>query len=284
MSIQKSFVLPASFPSSKETLTGLRKALDIIRPFDFSVIEYYCEKCDAKSVRTLLDDYQSVFLGAALQKSQNLNLCSINADDRRKAVRELTECFLFAKEAGSQYVLINSGTRPKDENDDELCLNYLKESIIELHHRVKDIQILLEPGDREVEFHHLLGHTDMAVSFVEDIRAEVPNLSLVFDISHIAQLNEELYSSWSKAKQYCSHIHLANCVLNPLSSLYGDKHPLFSVTDGVYSHESASAFYQFLQDENLSLTIGIEIICSEASEHSFFDQLVSETGWFFKYK
>lgn len=284
MPIQKSFVLSATFPSSKNSLDGFQTALEFIKPFDYSMIEYYYENCDPESIRTLLGDYKSVFLGAALQKSQNLNLCSIKADDRKKAISALTECFLFARQAGSEYVLINSGSRPDQEKDDELCLKYLADSISELHHRVNDINILLEPGDRDVEYCHLLGHTQTAVSFVEDMRTEVPCLGLVFDISHIAQLNEDLYTSWNLAKKYCSHVHLANCVLNRLSPLYGDKHPLFSVTDGVYSHEYASAFYHSLQGENLSLTVGIEMICSEASEQSFFNRFVTETGWFFEYR
>ncbi len=284
MSIQKSFVLSAAFPSSRNSASGLQKAIDFIKPFDFAMIEYYCENCDAESVRTLMGDFRSVFLGAALQKSQNLNLCSKSAGDRKKAVDALTECFKFARQAGSEYVLINSGARPEQEKDDVICLNYLKESVSELHHREADIKILLEPGDRDVEYRHLIGHTDMAVSFVKDIRTEVPCLGLVFDISHIAQLNEDLYSSWSKVKKYCTHIHLANCVLNRLSSLYGDKHPLFSVLDGVYTHESASAFFRSLQKETLPLTVGIEMICSDSSEQSFFERFVSETDWFFKRK
>lgn len=282
MSIQKSFVLSAAFPSSRSSVAELQKAIDFIKPFDFTMIEYYCENCDADSVRGLMGNYRSVFLGAALQKSQSFNLCSKNAADRKKAVNALAESFKFARQAGSEYVLINSGARPEQEKDDAICLSYLKESISELHHRAAEIKILLEPGDRDVEYRHLIGHTDMAVSFVDDIRSEVPCLGLVFDISHIAQLNEELYSSWSMAKKYCSHIHLANCVLNRLSPVYGDKHPLFSVEDGVYSHESAAAFFNSMQKDALPLTVGIEMICSDASEQSFFERFVSETDWFFK--
>jgi len=58
------------------------------------------------------------------------------------------------------------------------------------------MEILLEPGDRDVEYRYLIGHTDMAVSFIEGVRSEVPCIGLVFDISHIAQLNEDIYSSW----------------------------------------------------------------------------------------
>lgn len=284
MPIQKSFVLSATFPSSRNSLDEFQKAFEFIRPFDFSTIEYYCENCDPQSIHTALGNYRSVFLGAALQKAENLNLSSKEAADRKRAVEMLADCFLFAKQAGSEHVLINSGARPEDERDDALCLSYLKESICELHHRVKDIHILLEPGDRDVEYNHLIGHTEMAVSFMKDIRTEVPCIDLVFDISHIAQLNEDLHSSWAMAKDYCSHVHLANCVLDRSSHLYGDKHPLFGIPGSVYSHESASSFYRFLQEETLPLTVGIEVISSGTSEQSFFERLVSETGWLFKYR
>ncbi len=283
MSVHKSFVLLSAVPSSKNSLEALKNAVELIKPYDFSCIEYYCENCNVDHVRKLLGKYKSVFLGAALQKAQGLNLCTPIAGDRRKAIDALAECFRFARQAGAKSVLINSGRRPEKEEYDTACLQYLKDSICELHQRVNDIDILLEPGDRDVEYHHLIGHTDMAVSFMDDILAEVPRISLVFDISHIAQLNEELYSSWELAKKHCTHVHLANCVLDRNSPLFGDKHPLFSVKGGVYTHETARAFFKHLQNENSTITAGIEMICSDVSEQRFFERFASETGWFFQH-
>ncbi|MHB8064318.1 MAG: sugar phosphate isomerase/epimerase family protein [Ruminiclostridium sp.] len=284
MPIPKSFVLSSAFPSSKTSFEALKKAVDYIKPYDFSMVEYYCEKCSADSVRKLLGEHQSIFLAAALQKTQGLNLCSPITDNRKRSVEALAECFLFAQQAGAKSVLINSGSRPENHKYDSICLDYLKDSICELHHRIKDIHILLEPGDRDVEYHHLIGHTDMAISFIKDIRSEVSCIDLLFDISHIAQLDEELYSAWNLAEKYCSHIHLANCVLDRSSLLYGDKHPLFSVKNGVYSHEAAKTFYQYLQNGNLPLTVGIEMICPEVSEQTFFEHFAAETRWFFNYR
>ncbi len=284
MSINKSFVLLSAFPSSKNGFNALKNAVEAIKPYDFSMIEYYCENCNADHVRKLFEEHQSVFLAAALQKAQELNLCTPIAGDRRKAIDALAESFRFARQAGAKSVLINSGRRPEKEEYDVACLEYLKDSIYELHQRVNDIHILLEPGDRDVEYRHLIGHTDTAVSLMHDIRAEVPCISLVFDISHIAQLNEDLYSSWEIAKKYCTHVHLANCVLHRDSQLFGDKHPLFSVKYGVYTHKTAQAFYNHLQNENNPITVGIEMICSSDSEQRFFECFASETGWFFQHK
>ncbi len=282
MSIHKSFVLTSAFPSSKTGFEALKSAVESIEPYDFSMVEYYCGNCRADQIRSLLGKYKSVFLAAALQKEQGLNLCTPIADDRKKAINLLSECFRFARQAGAQSVLINSGKRPENEVQDKECLKYLKDSICKLHQQVNDIQILLEPGDRNVEYHHLIGHTDMAVSFIDDICTDVPNISLVFDMSHIAQLNEDLYASWEMAKKHCTHVHLANCVLDRNSSLYGDKHPLFGVKGSVYSHDTARAFYEHLQSENRPIVVGIEMICHESSEQRFFERFASETGWFFR--
>ncbi len=284
MSINKSFVLLSAFPSSKDGFEMLKNAVESIKPYDFSMIEYYCENCNSDRIRKLFEEHQSVFLAAALQKEKGLSLCTPIAADRRTAINALAECFRFARQAGAKSVLLNSGRRPEQEEYDEECLRYLKDSICELHQRVNDIHILLEPGDRDVEYRHLIGHTDMAVSFIHDIRTEVPCISLVFDMSHIAQLNEYLYSSWEIAKKYCTHVHLANCVLNRNSQLFGDKHPLFSVKDGVYTHETAQSFYNHLQNENNLINVGIEMICSDDSEQRFFECFASETGWFFQHK
>ncbi len=284
MSINKSFVLLSAFPSSKTGFEPLKKAVEFIKPYDFSIVEFYCENCDTDHVRRLMDGYRGVFLAAALQKDQGLNLCTSAAGDRKKAVNVLAECLRFARQAGAESVLINSGTRPDNNEEDSLCLEYLRDSVCELHHRVSDIPILLEPGDRDIQYRHLIGHTDTAVSFIEDIRSDVPCISMVFDISHIAQLNENLYSSWEIAKKYCSHIHLANCVLDRNSPLFGDKHPLFSEKNSIYTHDTAKAFYQHLQMENKPISVGIEMICSEESEQSFFARFAAETGWFFQQK
>lgn len=282
MSVKKSIVLSTVFPSSKNSMDDLKKAVKFIKPFSFQVVEFYCANCNADDIYKILGKHEGVFLAAALQKERNLNISSYERSERRKALDALAECFSFAQQAGAKSVLINSGARPEDEKLDGVCLEYLKDSILELHNRVKGINILLEPGDRDVEYHHLIGHTDMAVSFIDSVQPVIPEIGLVFDTSHIFQLGEDLMHSWSIAEKYCNHIHLANCVLDRSSPMYGDKHPSFGYDGGVFNHEAARRFYNFLLNENRSLTVGIEVICREKNEQWFFNRLVSETEWFFK--
>jgi len=280
--VQKSFVLPATFPCSKTSVEGLQDALDTIREFDIDVIEYYCESRNSDKISGLLGGLESVFLTAALQKQQNLRPCSPDASERKKAVELMTESMRFAEQAGARSVLINSGRRPDDEKKDDDCHKYLMESLCALHNSVKNIGILVEPGDRDIEYRHLIGHTKSAVMFIQEIRKYIQNISLVFDMSHIAQLSEDLYDSWDVAKDYCPHVHLANCSLVEGSEFYGDKHPPFGIKDGVYSHSAALEFYKFLCDTNTSLTIGLEIICHTGSAKDFFWSYAKETDWFLK--
>ena len=276
--MKKSFVLSASFPSSKISAERFEKSLAKIKPYGFSVVEYYIEGHDADKTAKMLNGWESVFLSAALQKQAGLNPSSCDAAERARAVELLSESMRFAVQAGSRAVLVNSGTRPDDEKRDTECLKYLRESLCELHRNVGEINILIEPGDRDVEYRHLIGHTDIAVDFIQDIRSDIPGIGLVFDTSHIAQLGEKLTASWEIARGSCSHLHLANCSLVKGTPLYGDKHPPFGIENSVYSHESICEFYQGLEDD---LTVGIEIICAEGDEDAFFAQVAGETGWFF---
>lgn len=280
--VRKSFVLPATFPGSKIGSEELKKALLHIAPFNFPVIEYYCENCDPDEAKSLLDGAEGIFLGAALQKREGLNPSSQDADVRKKAVELLTGSFQFAARSGASAVLVNSGVRPTDEREDEVCLRYLRESLCKLYEASGGVRVLLEPGDRDVEYCHLIGHTERAAAFIAELRRDIPDIGLVFDISHIAQLGEELYCAWAVAKEYCNHVHLANCVLVPESPLFGDKHPLFGVKGGVYSHETARDFYEFLKNSDALVTVGIEVICAGGDEAHFFDQMTEEMKWFFK--
>jgi hypothetical protein len=278
----KSFVLSASFPSSKKGYDGLKKALDIITPYHFTTIEYYSEDVSADKVSLLMEGRRSIFLAGARQKAAGLNPCALDKDVRDKAVAELGECFRFARQAGAAALMLSSGPRPEHESDDPQCLIYLADSLESLHKLEPDLPILLEPGDRDVEYRHLLGYTPVSVEFTAACRKNGLPLGLIFDISHIAQLGEELGAAWVAARPYCDHVHLANCVLEKQHSLYGDKHPLFGVPGGVYTHQDAYGFLSVLQEDPQPLTVSLEVICPfNESEDGFFPRLVSDTGWFF---
>jgi sugar phosphate isomerase/epimerase len=281
----KSFVLSASFPGSKKSYEGLKQALDAIAPYHFTTIEYYSEDVSADKVSRLMEGRKSIFLAGALQKAAGLSPCSLDKDVRAKAVAELGECFRFARQAGAAALMLSSGPRPEDESNDPQCLLCLAESLEKLHKLEPDLPILLEPGDRDVEYHHLLGYTSVSAEFVAARRRDGLPLGLIFDISHVAQLGEDLGAAWVAARPYCDHVHLANCVLERQHPLYGDKHPFLGVPGGVYSHADTRSFLSVLREDPAPLTVSLEVICpSNESEDSFFPHLLSDTRWFFDWK
>ncbi|MDR0758842.1 MAG: sugar phosphate isomerase/epimerase [Treponema sp.] len=263
----------------------MKKALDAIAPWHFTTVEYYSEGVSAGKVSRLMEGRRSIFLAGALQKAAGLNPCALDKDVRDKAVAELGECFRFARQAGAGAVMLSSGPRPEHESDDPQCLLYLRDSLERLHKLEPELPILLEPGDRDVEYRHLLGHTPVSVEFVAVCRREGLPLGLIFDISHVAQLGEDLHTAWAVARSCCDHVHLANCVLERRHPLYGDKHPFLGVPGGVYSHQDARNFLSVLQEDPLPLTVSLEVICPlNEPEDRFFSRLVSDTRWFFDWK
>jgi hypothetical protein len=278
----KSFVLSATFPGSKKGIDGIRHALELLAPWEIDTIEYYNTSVSPDRIAALMQGKQSIFLSGSRQKTENLNPCSLNRDIREKAIAGLGECFHYARQAGATAVMLSSGGRPASEKDDAECLNLLIDSLSRLHKLEPDLPILLEPGDRDVEYRHLLGPTEWAVEFTYRCRNQGIPLGLIFDISHVAQLGEDLEAAWNKARPVCNHVHLANCVLEKNSALYGDKHPLFEVPDGVYTHKDAQKFLALLENEREALTVSLEMICpQDEQEDSFFSRLLTDTKWFF---
>ena len=280
----RSFVLSAAFPGSKKGMDGIRNALELLAPWGFDTIEYYNMDVSPDRIAALMQGKRSIFLAGARQKAENLNPCSLNRDFRQKAIAGLGECFHHAREAGAAAVMISSGIRPASEKDDAEALNVLADSLSQLHELEPELPILLEPGDRDVEYRHLLGPTAWAADFTSRCQNRGIPLGLIFDMSHAAQLGENLETAWATARPYCDHVHFANCVLKKGSPVYGDKHPFFGVPDGVYSYNDAQNFLALLKNENEPLTVSLEMICPpNEQETDFFHRLVTDTNWFFTF-
>lgn len=280
----RSFVISAILPSSKSGPEGLKKALDLLSPFDYSTVEYYCQNISPDQAAALLGGKRSIFLAGARQKGEGLNPCSLDREERERAVKSLSECFHFAQQAGACAVMLSSGQRPDNEKDDAEALKVLAGSLERLHNAEPCLPILLEPGDRDVEYRHLLGYSPVAADFAASCRGSGLPFSLILDISHAAQLGEDPYESWRILKPYCDQVHLANCILDKSLPLYGDKHPFFEVPGGVYTHNDARDFLSFLQQEALPLTVSLEMICPpNEDETAFFSRLVQDTAWFFSH-
>ncbi len=290
--MNKSIILPAFFKGSISDINLFVEAINIVKKFNISTVEFFYDGKEKEHVKSILkeNNLKSIYLGAITAKINKLNLSSVDEGLRKTSVNELKKCISDGYFFGADSVLINSGQRPKNADELPIAYNALKKSIKELLQYTEEIQknyimtITLEPGDINIDYRELIGGTDLAIKLVQDIQKEYLNFGLTLDLSHLKQLNEKPIESIEKAFNYCHHIHFANCVIkNKTSYLYGDKHPEFGIDDGEISYKDLINFYEKIINtyQDNELTIGIEIICREDDKKKFFKKTVSNLHWFF---
>jgi len=290
--MNKSIILPAFFKGSISDINLFVEAINIVKKFNISTVEFFYDGKEKEHVKSILkeNNLKSIYLGAITAKINKLNLSSVDEGLRKTSVNELKKCISDGYFFGADSVLINSGQRPKNADELPIAYNALKKSIKELLQYTEEIQknyimtITLEPGDINIDYRELIGGTDLAIKLVQDIQKEYLNFGLTLDLSHLKQLNEKPIESIEKAFNYCHHIHFANCIIkNKTSYLYGDKHPEFGIDDGEISYKDLINFYEKIINtyQDNELTIGIEIICREDDKKKFFKKTFSNLHWFF---
>ncbi len=292
---KKSIVLPAFFPSSMENAQHFLNAIRTLREYDIYSIEFYYKGNDKKTIKEYLIGHntKSIYLGAMAAKQKNLNLSSQNKKLRKESVQEMKKCINDAYFYSANSLLLNSGRRP-DNGEDEIAYEYLKKSLEELLKYIdgeaKDYKLYLtiEPGDTKVDSFSVIGNTGLAIKLVREIREKYKNFGLTMDTSHLRQLNEKPLGSIKKAFPYCNHIHLANCIIkDKTSNLYGDKHPEFGIEGGEISVEELKNILEAIKEiyEGSELMVGLEIICRKKNnieEIDYFENIMKELSWFYK--
>lgn len=280
--MRHSFVLTSALPSASKDMLYFEVGLSELRKRAVSCVEYFAEFNKTYECRNLLDKYgfnKRIFLAAAYQKKNKISLCDIDEEKRRFAVSETMKCFQAAVATGADTVLITSGFYP--EKNEKKSWDNLKKSVVELSGAFPQTSITIEPGDRNVDACQLAGPTNSVVSWIQNVRELTDNVWLTMDTSHIAQLGENPFKALELSREFCRHIHIANCVLKKGNMLYGDKHPFFDHPDAVFSKDELIKIEADLLDtDNI---VAIEIINREDNELEGFDRILKEEEWFFDY-
>jgi len=292
---KRSIILPAFFPSSMENAQHFLNAIRTLKNYDICSIEFYYKGNDKKRIKEYLTDHdiKSIYLGAMAAKQKNLNLSSLNKELREKSVQEMKKCIDDAYFYGAYSILINSGRRP-DNEEDEIAYEYLKKSLEELLKYIDvstknyQLNLTLEPGDTKVDSFSLIGETDLAIKLVREIRKKYKNFGLTMDTSHLRQLDEEPLDAIKKTFPYCHHIHLANCIVKDnTSNLFGDKHPEFGIEGGEISVEEIKNIFEAIKEiyEGSELIVGLEIIFRKEDhkeEIDYFKNTMKSLSSFYK--
>lgn len=194
-----------------------------------------------------------MFSGGPPFLSSGLSLSSTNCTERLRAVEFAKRLIDMACDVNARNLLIPSGPDPGDDlrqaalaafrlSMDEIC------SYAAIQ-RPKDPPVIcLEPFDRHIRWRQLLGPTKLAATVIADIRKQSPNCGITLDMSHVAQLGENLEDAIRDAGDCLVHAHIANCVLAADDDLFGDMHPPFSIPHGEYVWEDMARFIRALDD------------------------------------
>jgi sugar phosphate isomerase/epimerase len=117
----------------------------------------------------------------------------------------------------------------------------------------------------------LMGPTARCLELARDVAKGHPNFGLTFDLSHALQMGEDALRSLLSIRRYCSHVHLANCVIRDRADpLFGDKHPPFGHPGGEVDAPWLAGFVRGLREGGFfagrEVTVGAEVITRAPAE------------------
>lgn len=279
--INKSVVLSTLVPKCGDDISVLRDALEILKKTVIKGIEIYTPLKNAKEVGRVIRDYgftHIVYPISGVQKNEGYSLCTKDEKRRNEAVDLILRALDTSRQIGAEKLLISSGCYEGDDGVD-----FLYKSIEKIMRESSGVDVVLEPGDRNVDSKQLLGPTSLSVDFALEVRKSYKNFYLTLDVSHILQLGEDVSSSLKMGKKVSNHMHLATCILKKGHPLYGDKHPHFSSEDVVYTNEKLLETYKeiisLVKDEDLLL--GCEIIDRTGERMGGLERAIKDSPWFF---
>jgi sugar phosphate isomerase/epimerase len=179
--------------------------------------------------------------------TQRLDLNSLDAAERQRAVDQLKENIDEAAEMGAQRMAFLSGRDPGDA-DREAALDVLVGVVKELCDYAADrgVALTMETFDRDVDKKALIGPSPYAAEFAGRVREDCPDFGLMYDLSHQPLLYEQSEEALTVLKDHLVHIHVGNCVVDPDMPGYGDLHPRFGWPGSVNDVDELVEFIQAL--------------------------------------
>ncbi|KUK86365.1 MAG: Xylose isomerase domain-containing protein TIM barrel [candidate division TA06 bacterium 34_109] len=165
----------------------------------------------------------------------NLDMNSLDEQERRKAIQQLKDDVDEAYELGAKALAFLSGKDPGEEKR-EKALELLVSSTKEICDYAKakgNLKIALEVFDRDIAKKCLIGQASLAKRYAEMMRKQCANFGLMVDLSHLPLLGESPAEAILPIKDYLVHAHMGNCIVKDKNQLgYGDEHPRFGIEGG----------------------------------------------------
>jgi len=200
-----------------------------------------------------------------IQLAAKLDLNSPDAALRKRAVETLKSYLPMAKELRATKFALLSGPDPGPAERDQ-AVERLIDSLSELCEAARPygLAVTLEVFDREIDKKAVIGSTKDAVRVAARLRPRYPDFGLMLDLSHLPLQGENSREALTLAKDYITHIHVGNCILDSSHPLYGDSHPRFGAPGGVNDVAELAEFLRVLLDigylsEGITRTVAFEV-------------------------
>lgn len=202
-----------------------------------------------------------------VQLGNKLDLNALDSAERAKALDRLKPMIDQAYELGAQRFAVLSGPHPGDTREGD-AVKALVDSLNELARYAASngpMAVVLETFDRAIDKKALIGPNRLGVEVAKAVRREHPTFGLMLDLSHLPLQFETSEEALRVAKDYITHIHVGNCVLNDQRHpLYGDLHPRFGCDGGENDVPELVEFLRVLRDigyvgEGKQNVVGFEV-------------------------
>ena len=177
------------------------------------------------------------------------DLNSLDEGVRKKAIDRCKQSVDEAVELGAKRAAFLSGKDPGDK-DREKALSLLVDSLCQIsdYARSKGLEgITLEAFDSTIDKKCLIGPSDIAVKLSKAVRDKGHDFGLMWDLSHVPILFEDMEKALETVKDHLIHIHIGNALHKDTSDVaYGDKHPRFGYPGGENDVPQLTAFLKTL--------------------------------------
>ncbi len=249
-----------AFPNATDA-KSVKEALKTIADdgfFDEVEIPIYPDEI-WNEIKDLLKE-KEIIVGGALQPDILTNKLSIhteNEEERRKAIEYVKSKIDLAAKRGINVVALCSGSDPgleKRDKERKLLIEALKE--ICSYAKERNVQILLEPFDRDYDRKLLIGPLIEAVDVVKEVRKEYSNVGVLWDLSHAPML-EEKPEDLKQYKEFIAHIHVG-CAKRE-GDTFKDTHPTFYTPGAVNDVSDVARLFKVLYEIGYKGIVTLEI-------------------------
>lgn len=233
----------------KVLVDGFFQAIEVSALVDEDTFKKIGKMCETAKVELLV-------AAQPLILTKNLNLNSLDENERLRAVQEAKASIDKAYISGAKAVAFLSGKMPSEQIEN--AKKELVKSLVELCDYAKlkgkeygyTTAVNLEVFDWSVDKKALVGPAPVAFEIASKVRNSCENFGLTIDFSHQPLLFEDSFYTINLLSPFITHVHIGNAVLEKDHPAYGDLHPRFGIKGGSNDVEELTYFLKALLKNN----------------------------------